>query len=56
MPSILMVIFSTVEEHVVLFVMLRAMLPAFMILTGLPSMGEMFEIQKKIVDACPACM
>ena len=56
MSSIMMIIFSTAQEHFALFVILSGIMLALMILTGVTSMGEVFEMQNKIVEACPACM
>jgi hypothetical protein len=52
----MMFIFSTAQEHFALFVILSGIVLALMILTGVTSMGEIVEMQWKMLEYCPACM
>jgi hypothetical protein len=56
MTSIMMIIFSTATEHLGWFLIFSGIVLALMILTGVTSMGEIFEMPGKMVEYCPACM
>ena len=56
MTAIMMVIFSIDQEHFALFVILSGIVLALMILTGVTSISEIFEMPGKMVEYCPACM
>jgi hypothetical protein len=50
----MMSIFSTAQEHFAMFVILSGIVLALMILTGVNSISAILEMQRKMVEYCPA--